>query len=149
MSSIVTERLLQGDGLTATAYERNNLFYDYKITSGANDKITLKYKIKSYNPILKRIEEFEEVEWQYQEYSKKIGIDNILSDLRNVGLKSAYEINQYLKNQNELEKQAANAAKVKKQEAVKSNSQLYKQLPGESDADYEIRINKLRKNKGQ
>jgi len=85
------------------------------------------------------------MEWESQEYSKLVGIDNILTDLRTVGIKNASEITQYLKSQTDAVNRAAEIAEANKQATVKSNSELYKQLPNETDAEYLIRLNTLRK----
>lgn len=118
MQSSVREGLLRGNGLTATDYEKNNFHYDYKLTLGSNDKMILTYTIKSYNPQTKKYKEKEE----RLEYSKEVGIDNILKDVREVGVANGIEINKFLTNEAEQELERKELEEAQKKESNAPNS---------------------------
>jgi hypothetical protein len=132
MQNIITENLLKGKGLTATDYERTNFHYDYKLTLGVNDKMLLTYKIKSYDP---ELEEWKEEEKRL-EYSKTIGIDNILKDVRELGVANGYNINMFLKDQTE---QKQRKLKLEQKQQKEKNAPNLRQ-PGESLEDWKKRI---------
>jgi hypothetical protein len=132
MQSSVTEGLLKGNGLTATDFEKNNFHYDYRLTLGANDKMLLTYKIKSYDPELEKWKEEE----KSLEYSKEVGIDNVLKDVRELGITNGIEINNFLKNQAEQKQRKLELEQKQQKEKNASNSRQ----PGESLEDWKKRI---------
>lgn len=133
MQSSVKNSLLRGGGITATKYEIDNFYYDYTLKLGANDKMILTYKIKSYDPVL---EDYKEGEEQILEYPINIGIDNILKDLREVGVANGIEINKFFKTKTENEQRKK--AIEEKQKQV--NNAPYTQQPGETLENFKKRI---------
>ena len=133
MQSSVTEGLLRGNGLTATDYEKNNFYYDYKLTLGSNDKMILTYKIQSYDYELEKIKDEEEV---VLEYPKEVGIDNILKDVREVGIANGININKFLKAKTEKEQRKKELEEKQKQ----VNNAPYTQQPGETLENFKKRM---------
>lgn len=121
MSSVVTDELLS-KGITASDYEKNKLFYDYTLVSGANNEIIVKYKVKKYNP---NTNSFKWVDFEPQSYPKSIGVDAILKSLRESFLPNTQSIYSYL-NQNNDDKE--------------NNKTLFEKKQGESS---EQRIDRL------
>jgi hypothetical protein len=132
MHSALSEKLLKGGDLTATDYEKKNFHYDYRLTLGANDKMLLTYKISSYDTELEGLKEKEES----IEYPITIGIDNVLKDVRELGITNGIEINKFLKDQAEQKQRKLEKEQKQQKEKNAPNSRQ----PGESLEDWKKRI---------
>ena len=130
MTSIVTDKLLN-QGVRATDYEKNNLYYDYNLVPGFGDNLVLTYSMKTYDPNNKQ---FIDGEIKTQSFPKSLGIDNILRLLRDKGLENAYQINSYLKNQ---QRQLTISPSID----YKNNPNL--KDPNETMDQYKMRIKKM------
>lgn len=133
MTTLVTDKMLSKT-LKASDYERNTLHFDYTISLGSNNQIAVKYKTQKYNVLRKAYEDTEEL---YETYPKEYGLDNILKEIRSVGIRNINIIEQYFKQQKEKDKQLEDQKAAQQAEANKNNPS--NRLPNETFEEFKKR----------
>lgn len=133
MTTLVTDKMLSKT-LKASDYERNTLHFDYTISLGSNNQIAVKYKTQKYNVLRKAYEDTEEL---YETYPKEYGLDNILKEIRSVGIRNINIIEQYFKQQKEKDKQLEDQKAAQQAEANKNNPN--NRLPNETFEEFKKR----------
>lgn len=138
MSSVITEKML-ANGIKASDYEKNDLYYDYILTQGANNQIVLTFSMKGYNP---DTNQFLDGERKIEYYDKSFGIDNVLRTLREKAFENANIIKSYFKQKAQQEKlRMQDPAYQAAQKAAEQKST--KKLPGETNEEYITRMKNL------
>lgn len=138
MSSVITEKML-ASGIKASDYEKNDLYYDYILTQGANNQIVLTFSMKGYNP---NTNQFLDGERKIEYYDKSFGIDNVLRTLREKAFENANIIKSYFKQKAQQEKlRMQDPAYQAAQQAAEQKST--KKLPGETNEEYITRMKNL------
>jgi hypothetical protein len=133
MTTLVTDKMLSKT-LKASDYEKNTLHFDYTISLGSNNQIAVKYKTQKYNVLRKAYEDTEEL---YETYPKEYGLDNILKEIRSVGIRNINIIEQYFKQQKEKDKQLEDQKAAQQAEANKNNPS--NKLPNETFEEFKKR----------
>jgi hypothetical protein len=132
MSSVITDKMLS-EGIKASDYEKNELYYDYTLNQGANDQLVLTYSMKGwYNPATNS---FVDGERKIEYYDKTFGVDNILRTLREQTFNNAIGIKSYLKQKAQQEKLIMQNPV---QQATQQKSTV--KLPGETNEEYISRM---------
>jgi hypothetical protein len=135
MSSVITDKMLS-EGIKASDYEKNELYYDYTLNQGANDQLVLTYSMKGYNLATNS---FVDGERKIEYYDKTFGVDNILRTLREQTFNNANGIKSYLKQKAQQEKLIMqDPVQQAIQKATQQKSTV--KLPGETNEEYISRM---------
>lgn len=138
MSSVITEKML-ANGIKASDYEKNDLYYDYKLSEGANNQIVLTYSINGYEPTTNQ---FLPGEQKIEYYDKSYGIDNILKNLRELAFANAIKIKNYFKQKEQQERlKIQDPVQQEAQKAAEQKST--KKLLGETNEEYIARMKSM------
>jgi hypothetical protein len=138
MSSVITDKMLS-EGIKASEYEKNELYYDYTLNQGANNQLVLTYSMKGYNPVTNL---FVDGEKKIEYYDKTFGIDNILRTLREQTFNNANTIKSYFKQKTQQEKlRMQDPAQQAVQQTAQQKSTV--KLPGETNDEYISRMKNI------